>query len=453
MEITIEGVSELTKKVTITLSESDVQPKLEEAYNKLKKDAKLKGFRRGKVPRSIIVKNYKPQVEGEVGEKLVQDTYFDAIEKEDIDPVTHPEILSVNYNDDGSFTYVANVDVRPTFDLGEYKGLEIEKADVLVTDEEVQLDLDSLQKEMAVLRSVEDRAVQEGDVVIVDFQGYHKGNAMKQVKNDDYTVDVGSGRMGSEFEEKLVGMKNGEEASHEVDFPEAHPNPILQGKTVEFKVKVKDVKERVLAELNDDFAQEVSENFKTMDDLKDSIRERKVKEREEGAEGIIADRLMQKLLESHDFEVPNRLVAFEIEQMIKQTEQQLEQGGLSLEAAGLSREKLAEQNAEVATKRVRGDFILKKIGELEEIKIEDEDLERGFKRIGDQYNMPVAKVKEFFQSRDDLLPLMNELLNEKIITFLKEQSVMVDAPAAPAEDEAAPEAAPEAEEKKTEDAE
>jgi trigger factor len=453
MEINIEGVSELTKKVTITIPEGDVQPKLEEEYNKLRKDAKLKGFRRGKVPRSIIVKTYKPQVEGEVGEKLVQETYFDAIEKEDIDPVTHPEIVSVNYNDDGSFTYVANVDVRPAFELGEYKGLEIEKADVLVTDEEVQLDLEALQKEMAVLRSVEDREVQNGDVVVVDFQGYHKGNAMKQVKNDDYTVDVGSGRMGAEFEEKLVGMKNGEEASHEVDFPEAHPNPILKGKTVEFKVKVKDVKERVLAELNDEFAGEVSENFKSLDELKTSIRERKVKEREDGAEGIIADRIMQKLLEAHDFEVPNRLVAFEIDQMIKQTEQQLEQGGLSLEAAGLSREKLAEQNAEVATKRVRGDFILKKIGELEEIKIEDEDLERGFKRIGDQYNMPVAKVKEFFQSRDDLLPLMNELLNEKIITFLKEQSVMVDAPAAPAEDEAAPEAAPEAEEKKTEDAE
>jgi trigger factor len=133
------------------------------------------------------------------------------------------------------------------------------------------------------------------------------------------------------------------------------------------------------------------------------------------------------LLEAHDFEVPKRLVAFEIEQMIKQTEQQFEQSGMTLEAAGLSKEKLAEQNAGMAEKRVRGDFILKKIAEVEEIKVEEEDMERGLKRIGDMYNMSVAKVKEFFKNRDDLLPLMNELLNEKILAFLREHAVFVDA--------------------------
>ncbi|WP_136799701.1 MULTISPECIES: trigger factor [Desulfosediminicola] len=435
MEVNIESVGTLTKKVTVTIPESDVQPRLNAEYDKLKKDSKMKGFRRGKVPRSIVIKNYKPQVEGEIGEKLVQETYFDVIEKENVDAVTHPEITSVNYNEDGSFTYSANVDVRPEFELGEYKGLEIEKPEALVTDEEVQLELESLQKEMAVLRSVEDRAIEKGDVVVVDFQGYHDGEAMKQVKNEDYSVDVGSGRMGEEFEAKLIGMKKGEEATHEVDFPESHPNPVLKGKTVEFKINVKDVKERVLAELNDEFAKDVSENFETLDALKASISERKIKEREEANDGVVTDRIMQKLLESHDFEVPNRLVAFEIEQMIKQTEQQLEQAGVSLEAAGLSKEKLAEQNSEVATKRVRGDFILKKIGETESIKVEDEDLERGFQRIGDQYNMPVAKVKEFFQSRDDLLPFMNELLNEKILHFLRDNAEMVAEKPVPAESE------------------
>jgi len=426
MDVQIEEVGTLTRKVTVTLPEDAVQPRLNAEYDKLRKDAKMKGFRKGKVPRSIVIKSYKPQVEGEIGEKLVQETYFDVIEKEKIDAVTHPEITSVKYNDNGSFTYVANVDIRPVFEIGEYKGLEVEQPAILVTDEEIELELLSLQKEMAALRSVEDRGVAEGDVVVVDFQGYHKGNPMKHVKNEDYTVDVGSGRMGSEFEAKLLGMKKGEEASHEVDFPESHQNPILKGKKVDFKISVKDVKERVLAELNDEFAKEVSDKFTTIEDLKTSIRERRTKDREDSAEGVITDRLMMKLLEKHDFEVPKRLVAFEIEQMIKQTEEQLKQAGLSLEAAGMSREKLAEQNAEVATKRVRGDFILKKVGEVEAIKIEDEDLERGFKRIGDQYNMPVAKVKEYFKSRDDLLPFMNELLNEKILRFLKDQAVMVE---------------------------
>ncbi|MFV0436393.1 MAG: trigger factor [Desulfopila sp.] len=436
MQVNIEETGTLTRKVTVTLPEGVVQPRLNAEYDKLKKDVKMKGFRRGKVPRSIVIKSYKPQVEADIGEKLVQETYFDVVEKEKIDAVTHPEIASVNYNEDGSFTYVANVDTRPLFELGEYKGIEVEKPAMDVTDEEVERELKSLQKEMAVLRVADERPVAEGDVVVVDFQGFHKGNPMKQVKNEDYTVDVGSGRMGSEFESKLIGMKKGEEASHEVDFAETHPNPILKGKNVEFRIHLKDVKERVLAEIDDEFAKDVSDKFESLDDLKNSIRERKQKERTEQAEGIVTDRLMQQLIDRHQFEVPRRLVAFEIEQMIKQTEDQLKQAGISLEAAGMNREQLAQQNEEVASKRVRGDFILKKVGEVEGIKVEEEDLDRGFKRIGDQYNMPVAKVKEYFQSRDDLLPFMNELLNEKILNFLREQAVLVDGkPAADGEDE------------------
>ena len=426
MEVNVEEISGLTRKVAVTLPEEDVQQKLKQAYDKLKKETKMKGFRRGKVPRSIIVKQFKPQVEAEIGEKLVQDNYFQAIEKEGIDPVVHPDVQSVTFNDDGSFTFVADVDVRPEFELGEYKGLEVEKVDVSVSDDEVMTELEGLQKNMAPLRSVEDRDVQEGDVVIVDFQGYHEGEMMPQVKSEDYSVDVGSGNMGKEFEEKLVGMKKETEATHEVDFPEGHPNPVLKGKKIEFRITVKDIKERILADLDDEFAKDAGEEFDTLDALKASILERRIKEKEESARGAMTDRVMQKLLDSHDFEVPKRLVSFEVEQMIKQTEQQLEQGGMSLEAAGLSREKLADQNEDMAVKRVRGDFILKKIAEIEEIKVADEDLERGFKRIGDQYNMEVAKVKEYFQNRDDLLPFMNELLNEKILTFLRDATTFVD---------------------------
>lgn len=427
MDVIVEEISALTRKVTVTLPEDAVQSKLNEAYDKLKKEVKIKGFRRGKVPRGIIVKNYKPQVEGETGEKLVQDNYFEAIEKEGIDPIAHPDIQSVNYNDDGSFTFVAEVDIRPEFELAQYKGLEVEKEEVLVTDEEIQLELASMQKNLAALRSVTDRPVQNDDVVIVDFQGYNDGEAMPQVKNEDYSVEVGSGKMGADFEGTLIGMNLNEEGSHTVDFPETHANPIMKGKKVEFRITVKDIKERVLAELDDEFAKDAGEEFNTLEELKTSILDRITKQREDSAEATITDRLMQKLLENHEFEVPKRLVAFEIEQMIKQTEQQFEQSGMSLEAAGLSREKLAEQNEEVAAKRVRGDFILKKIADVEEIKIADEDMERGFKRIGDMYNMPVSQVKEYFKNRDDLLPLMNELLNEKILAYLKDEAVMVEA--------------------------
>ncbi|NOR23249.1 MAG: trigger factor [Desulforhopalus sp.] len=427
MDVNVEELSALTRKITVTLPEDSVQPKLNQAYDKLKKETKMKGFRRGKVPRSVIVKHYKAQVEGETGEKLVQDNYFDAIEKNGVDPIVHPDVKEIKYNEDGSFTFVAEVDVRPEFELAEYKGLEVEKEDIIVTDEEVQLELADMQKNMAALRSVTDRPIQTDDVVIVDFQGFHEGSPMPQVKNENYSIEVGSGNMGVEFEEKLIGMNNEEEGTQEVDFPEAHPNPILKGKKVEFRITVKDIKERVLAELDDEFAKDAGEEFKTLDDLKVSIKDRITGQREERAKGAITDKIMQKLLASHEFEVPKRLVDFEIEQMIKQTEKQFEQSGMSLEAAGLSKEKLTEQNAGMAEQRVRGDFVLKKISEAEEIKVEEEDMERGLKRIGDMYNMSVAKVKEYFQNRDDLLPLMNELLNEKILAFLQEKAVFVDA--------------------------
>ncbi|MBU1567265.1 MAG: trigger factor [Proteobacteria bacterium] len=426
MNVNIEEITSLTRKITVTLPAESVQAKLNEAYDKLKKEVKLKGFRRGKVPRTIILKQFKGQVEGETGEKLVQDNYFAAIEKEGVDPIVHPDIKSVNYNDDGSFTFVVEVDVRPEFTLGQYKGLEVEKVSIQVTEEEVQLELLEKQKNLAALRSVTDRPAQKGDVVIVDFQGYHEGQEMPQVKNENFSIDIGSGEMDVDFETMLIGKSMDDEGAHEIDFPEAHPNPILKGKKIEFRIKVKDIKERVLAALDDEFAKDVGEEFGTLDDLKASIRERLTKLRQDRVDGTTTDRIMQKLLENHDFEVPNRLVAFEIEQMIKQTQEQLEKNGMSLEAAGLSREKLAEQNADMAKKRVRGDFLLKKIAEVEEIKLVDEDMERGFKRIGDMYNMPVGKVKEYFQNRDDLLPFINELLNEKILAFLREQAVFVE---------------------------
>jgi trigger factor len=434
MEVKVEEKGTLTRKVTVTLPEEDVRKKLKKAYDKLQRESKMKGFRRGKVPRSIIEKSFKPQVEAEVGEKLVQDTYFDVIEKEKIDAVIHPEILNHSYNEDGSFTYEAQVDIRPQFEVSGYKDLKIEKPEAEVGEDDIDKEIRNLQKQMAPLKSVEGRAVVEGDIVIVDYQGFHKGNAMKHVKSENSSVEVGSGQMGAEFEKKLIGMNKGEEAAHEVDFPEKHPNPILAGKKIEFKVTVKDIKERILPELDDEFAKDVGKEFDTLEGLKTTIREKLTREREESAEGQLTDRIMQAILKENEFEVPRKLVDFEIEQMIKHTEEQLKKSGMNLESTGLTKEMLAQSNEPAAVQRVRGDFILKKIAEVEEIKLKDEDMDRGFKRIGDQYNMSVAQVKEFFGSRDDMLPLMNELLNEKVLKFLQNEVKFVEPEAAPVEE-------------------
>ena len=427
MQVSVEDVSALTKRMNIVLSQDYVAKAIEAAYDKLKGEVNLKGFRKGKVPRQVLEKNYGAKVEYDVADKMIQETYFDALEQVNLDAVAHPEIRDYKYESDGSFAYQAEVDVRPQFELGEYKGLAIEMSSIGVTDEEIDKELEMLRSQMAPLKGVEGRGIAEGDIAIIDFAGFHDGEAMKQVKGENYSVDVGSGRNGKEFEEKLIGLNKGQEATQEVEFPAGFSNPVLAGKKVEFRISVKDVKERVLPALDDDFAKEVGEEFKSLAELREKIRERRTRQKEDARRGDLTDRLMAKLLENHPFEVPPRLVAFEIEALIKELENNLDRQGMTLESAGLTKEKLVAQYKEAAEKRVRGDFLLKKIAEKEEIKLENEDIEKGFQRIADQYNMPMGEVKKFFQSRNELLPFMSELLSEKILSFLIEHASVTTA--------------------------
>ncbi|MDW7773100.1 MAG: trigger factor [Desulfobulbaceae bacterium] len=423
MEVVIENVGQLTRKLSITLPEEEVSRELNKAYKKLNREVNLKGFRRGKVPVSVLKKNFRDRVEAEVGEKLVQATYFDAVEKENLDPVVHPDIKEHSFNEDGTFVYVAEVDIKPDFELSQYKGLEIEKPATSVTEQEIDERIDALRRQHAVLKTADDDyTIHNDDITVVDFQGFHDGKAMPEVHNEDYSVDVGAGRLGEDFEEKLIGLKKGEKTLYDVDFPAEYPNPVLAGKKIEFKVDVKDVKQRVKPELDDEFAKDINAEYETIEDLRSGIRKELQEAKEAALEGDLDDRVMHKLLELNNFEVPRRLVLFEVEEMIKQTEGNLQRSGLTLESAGLDREELAAKNRETAEKRVRGDFILKKIAELESIKVEDEDIERGYQRIAGQYNMSVAEVKKFFQRREEVLPFINELLNEKILRFLRDSS-------------------------------
>ena len=439
MEIAVENLSDLTRKLTITLPKETVGPALDKAYAKINKDVKLKGFRRGKIPQSVLEKNFRDQIQAEVGEKLVQETYFEAVEKEGLEPVVHPEIAEHRFPEDGTFVYVALVDIKPQIELKEYKGLEVEKPVLTVGEEEVDKELTLLQRHQAALKTAEEgHVIAMDDVAVVDFQGFHNGKAMKEVRNENYSVDIGMNRLGKDFEEKLIGMKKGDKALYEVDFPADYPNPLLAGKKVEFKVDVKDVKVRVKPELDDEFAKDIKPELTSLQALRDDIRARLQKAKDDALQGDLDDRIMHKLIELNPFEVPQRLVNYEIQEMLKQTEENLKRSGLSFESAGINLEELVEKNRDVAAKRVKGDFLLKKIAEVEEIKIADEDIQRGYQRIADQYRMTVDEVKKYFQRREEILPFMNELHNEKVLNFLREQARFTSvAPAAGAGEEAA----------------
>lgn len=439
MEIAVENLSELTRKLTITLPKETVGPALDKAFAKINKEVRLKGFRRGKIPQSVLEKNFRDQIQAEVGEKLVQETYFDAVEKEGLEPVVHPEIAEHRFPEDGTFVYVAMVDIKPQIDLKEYKGLEVEKPVLVVAEEEIDKEITLLQRHQAALQTAEEgHVIAMDDVAVVDFQGFHDGKAMKEVRNENYSVDIGMNRLGKDFEEKLIGMKKGDKALYEVDFPADYPNPMLAGKKVEFKVDVKDVKVRVRPELDDEFAKDIKPELTSLEALRDDIRARLQKAKDDALQGDLDDKIMHKLIELNPFEVPQRLVNYEIQEMLKQTEENLKRSGLSFESAGINLEELVEKNRDVAAKRVKGDFLLKKIAEVEEIKIADEDIQRGYQRIADQYRMTIDEVKKYFQRREEILPFMNELHNEKVLNFLREQARFTEvAPASAAAGEEA----------------
>lgn len=427
MDVAIEEVNELARKVTVTLPAEEVRKELDKKYNELKKEVSLKGFRRGKAPLSILKKSFKDRVEPEVAEKLVQDTYFDAVEEKKLNVIVHPEIRETNYADDGTFTYVAMVEVKPEFELKEYKGLEIEKPSTDVSDAEVEKRIEELRRSKAVLRSADDEhEVVMDDIVTIDFQGFHNEKALKEVRNENFSVDMGTGYLGEDFEERMLGLKKGESILYESEFPADFQNPVMAGKTIEFKVDVKSIKERIKPELDDEFAQDIDEKYETLDALRTAVFTELKEEKEAALEGDLNDRIMRKLLAMNSaFPLPQRTVAYEIQEMIKQTEENLKRAGQTLESAGINKEKLVEHNREGAEKRVRGDFILKKIAELEEITLTDEDLEQGYGRIAQEYNMTVENVKGYFKRREELMPFMAELLNEKILNFLRDAATLV----------------------------
>jgi trigger factor len=439
MDVAIEEVSELARKVTITLPAEDVQKELNKKYNELKKEVSLKGFRRGKAPISILKKKFKDRVEPEVAEKMVQETYFDAIEEKKIPAIVHPEIKETTFLDDGTFSYVAMVEVKPEFELQEYKGLEIEKPNCDVTDEEIDEKLKALQRAKAVLRSVDDdHEIVMDDIVTIDFQGFHNETALKEVRNENYSVDMGTGYLGDDFEERLLGLKKGASILYETDFPADFQNPVMAGKTIEFKVDVKDIKERIKPALDDEFAKDINEKLDTLADLRSALSTELKQEKEASFTGDVNDRIMQKLLELNNaFPLPQRAVAYEVQHLVKQTEENLKKAGQTLESAGINKQKLVEYHSQEAEKRVRGDFILKKIAELEDITLSAETIEQGYNRIAAEYNMSVEEVKTYFQRREELMPFLAELLNEKILDFLRDSAQLI-------------ETAPEAEETKEE---
>ena len=413
MSFTVEQLEEKNMvKLVITSSDEEFEKGLEQAYNKNKSKINVQGFRKGKAPRKIIEKFYGKEVFFEdAANAIIPEAYAKAAEESGLEIVSQPEIGLVQLEDGKPFIFSATVAVKPEVELGQYKGVEVAKADVEVTEDDINAELDKVREQNSRTVNVEDRPVQDKDMTVIDFEGFIDGQPFQGGKGENYPLTIGSHSFIDTFEEQLIGKNIGEETEVNVTFPEDYHAEELKGKPATFKVTVKEIKEKQYDDLDDDFAQNVSD-FDTLaeykEDLKKTIGERKANEAKNKKEAEAID----KIIENAMMDIPSAMVDTQVRQMAEDFSRRLQQQGLSVEQyfqfTGLTADKLFADMQPEAEKRIKSRLVLEAIVKAENIEVSDEEYESELNKMAESYGMEVDKIKEFMgeyeqkQIREDI---------------------------------------------------
>jgi trigger factor len=421
MKVTVEDISTVKKKLEIVIPQEKVTGDIEAAYNALRKTAQIKGFRPGKVPRTILERLYKNQVENEVTSKLITDSFPMAIEEQRLEPVGVPAIEKGQLNSNGDFTFSVTLEISPHIELQAYIGMEIEKEELSITEDMVEERLRQIRDAHARLQTVEeDRPLKEGDMAVIKYQGYENDKPLAKVANENFPVLLGQNRFIADIEKELVGVKKNEEKSVEVTFPQDFGNTLVAGKTILFQIKVIEIKEKILQDLDDEFARDLGGDFPTLQDLKDKLKEQITNEESRRIEQKMYDEVRQKLIESHEFELPRNLVDLQSKRMMTDLENNLRQQGLNFESAGIVPESMAERYQAIAEKQVKATLLLRSIAEKESIVLEEPELNEAFEKISSQVGQNAQYIKEFYNENNMMESLRARLLEEKTLKFIVE---------------------------------
>ncbi len=396
MSLTVENLEKNMAKLTITVPAAEFTEAMKDSYNKQKNKISIPGFRKGKVPQAYIEKVYGPEMFYEdAANTCMENSYPGALDECGLDVVSRPEIDVVQMEKGKDFIYTATVAVKPEVTLGDYKGVEIEKVDVEVTDEDVQAELLNVQKQNARNIPVEDRAAKMDDEVTIDFEGFIDGEAFEGGKGENYQLTLGSHSFIDTFEDQIVGKNIGEEFDVNVTFPENYQAEDLAGKPAVFKCKLNGIKETELPELDDEFASEVSE-FETMDeykaDLKETLKAKKEKAAKNTKEGLVID----KIIENATMDIPEAMVETTKEQMMNEFAQQISYQGLSIEQyfqfTGMTKEKFMETATPEAERRIKSRLVLEAIAKTEDIQVSDDELNDELKKMAEMYQMDIEQL-------------------------------------------------------------
>lgn len=404
MSLQVEKLENNTAKLTIEVEASKFDKAIQKAYQKNKNKFNIPGFRKGKVPYAMVEKMYGAAVFYEdAANELISGAYAQAAEESGLEIVARPEINVTQIEKGKPFIFEAEVTTKPEVKLGKYKGIKVEKADVTVTDEEVAEELDKVKEQNARLVAADDKAVEDGDQTTIDFEGFVDGVAFEGGKGEDYPLTIGSHSFIDTFEEQLIGKKVGEEVEVNVTFPEQYQAEELAGKPAMFKVTIKEIKVKEYPELDDDFAQDVSE-FDTLDEYKADIKKNLEEKKAQEAEADKESKVIEAIVNDSEMDIPEKMIEAQSQQMVEEFAQNIAMQGISfdqyMQFTGTTVDQLTEQVKPQAEARVQSSLVLEAIVKAEKIEASDEEFDEEIKRMAERYQMEADKVNELLSDDD-----------------------------------------------------
>lgn len=426
MSLQVEKLEGNMAKLTIEASAEDFEQAIEKAYQKEKNKISVPGFRKGKVPRQMIEKMYGKEVfYEEAANFVIPSAYAKAVDECEEEIVSQPTIDVVQAEAGKPFIFTAEVALKPEVKLGTYKGVKVEKTDVTVTDEDVEAKLNQERENNARTITVEDRAVKDGDMTVIDFEGFVDGVAFEGGKGENYPLTIGSGSFIPGFEEQLVGAELNKEVEVNVTFPEDYHAEELAGKPAVFKCTVKEIKEKELPELDDEFASEVSE-FDTLAEYKEDVKKKLAEKKEEEAKNAKEEKVIDAIIEGAEMVIPEAMILTQQRQMADDFAQRLQMQGLSIDQyfqfTGLTREKFLEQMKPQAEKRIKTRLVLEAIAKAENIEITDEKLDEEIAKMAEAYQMEADKLKSFMGDKEKE-QMKQDMAVQEAITFVVDNAV------------------------------
>ncbi|OQX21607.1 MAG: trigger factor [Desulfobacteraceae bacterium IS3] len=414
MQVSVEDVSSVKKILHIEIPEQDVTREIETAYSDMKQNAKIKGFRPGKVPRSVLERMFKKDVNADVSSKLIQESLTNAIIEKGLKVIGSPQISPPELESQKPYSYSATVEVSPDLEEIDFKGLPLKKAVYQVKDEELELQLKMLQRNLAKQEPVtEQRPIADGDLAMIDYEGFQDGKVLPEVqKTDNYIMKLGVGAITQTLDEQVIGMTPGECKDITITFPQEYKNPALSGKTVDFKVTLKEIRKEILPEIDDDFAKQFGK-YQTLEELKADILKDLNHRYEKRADQDIQEQIFQTLIERQSFEVPEIMINYELDGILAEIEGTFQYHNTSAEQLGLTREHLTEKYHDLAVKQVKRHLILSKIIEQEKFELSDEEMQVAYQDMAQTFGQPVDHIRDYYRENKDKLEYLKHTLLEK----------------------------------------